>query len=291
MPVVLDEVFIVLHGLLFMSYNPATGFLEVRVPNLTDHHFVGGTRGNRMELPLPVNLANLGLKGGVPTFPGGDTTQIPTDIKGALFQFTRPETGVGDFSADPSNFKGMLTLPWPIEFHPIRCDDIAKTFPYDKSSVVGSRIEINAKNKNSQNLSVGTCLRYKLDSVGSIPWASHLTVHFYFQPCKQHTVDEVNNDLSIAARCFTNYRKFDLQLVAPPQPIPSTGIGVDNCHDTPAGLTPEDERSLDEEVKSQDIFKLCPQAAAALSSAVKKTLGNGDAAGSSPANCPTFYVG
>jgi hypothetical protein len=292
MPLVIDDVFIVLHGLLFMSYNSATGFLEVRVPNLSDHHFVGGTRGNRAELPLPVNLTNLGLKGGAPTFPGGDTTQIPTDIKGAIFQFTRDETGVGDFSTDPSKFKGMLTLPWPIEFHPIRCDDIAKTFPYNKKSVVGSRIELNARNRNSPNLCVGICLRYKLDSIGPIPWASHLTLHFYFQPCTLHTIDDVNNDLSIAAHCFTNYQKFDLTLVAPSTPIPRTPTGKDNCHNTPFGLVFEDENSLDEEAKMQDIVKICPPSPflASRSSGGKDSAGDGDPA-ASPANCPIFYVG
>jgi hypothetical protein len=288
MPLVIDEVFIVLHGLLFMSYNSSTGNLDIRVPNLRDHHFVGGTRGNRVELsfPLPVDMTTIGLKGGKPTFPGGDTSQIPNDIKPAMYQFRIADTNLGDF--DPTNLKGMFSLPWPIEFHPIRCDDISSTFPYDKSSVVGSAIDYNSRTiKKSKYLSAGTCLRYKLDNAGSIPGASHLTIHFYFQPCKRHNITEVNSDLRIASHCFKNDSNFDLQLLS--QAIPPTSTGQNKCGDTPFGLTFEDENSLDEEKLQQDISKICPLSAS--TGEETPTNGDGDAGGVSPANCPTFYVG
>jgi len=280
------DVNILIHGLFFMTYNPTTDNLEILAPKITDHLFVGGIRGSRVQLPSsPVILTNAGLKAGTPHFPGGNKRKIPNEIKGTILQFTRDETGVGDFSG-ATNFVGKIILPWPEEFHSIRCDDRAKTFKADPSSVVGQRIEDNCNGKGKSKAGVVTCLRYKVVDPKALPWPSGANPHFYLQPCMDHDSNAVNADLAEVKQCFVNPTSFDLQLIPLPT-IPRTPIGKNKCQDNPAGLTPDDELSLDEENDNgaPDIRSIC-----ANSKPISAEDGDEEPA-VSPANCPTFYVG
>ncbi len=241
---------VLIHGLFFMTLNKVTTNLEILVPNIPDHHFVVGLRGSRVITSGTVDLTDpaIGLKGGTPTqSPNG----IPADIPGSIFQFTKAETGIGDFSKDPAKFLGRIILPWPAKFFCLRCDDIKSTFLYDPSSLVGSRIELNARLKNSTVLGIVPCLQYTRATVAALPWASSFNLHFYLQPTSPHDINAVNTDLSLAASCFMNPKQFDLKMLTGGPPV----------------------------LPVQKI------------SANTKRMVDPHEGGVSPANCPNFYVG
>lgn len=280
-----DYINVMIHGLFFMTLDPATNNLSIYAPNIPDHHFVGGVRGRRIELNTDVNWSNIGLIGGSPQWQDNDSSKIPSDVPGSIFQFTKTETGVGEFTGDSSKYKGKITLPWPAEWYSLRCDDIDKTFHYDPRSTVGSQVELNCRRKSKlARLGIVTCLRYGYAAIGLPGWARQLNIHFYCQPCTDHFIPDVNNDLATAAHCFTNYKQFDLRMIEDPQdPLPKTPIGLYKCEVIPPGVTLEDELSLNED-HSLDILSICPVTEQDNSSSPP-------ASGVSPANCPHFYVG
>jgi len=285
----ITHVNILIHGLFFMTYDPSSQNLVILAPNITGHHFVGGVRGNRAQLSGDVNLTSAGLQPGFPDFPGDPLTTVPRDVKGSIPQFTRDETGLGDFSTDSSRFVGRIILPWPGRFHSLRCDDLATTFDYDPHSFVGARIEARSRAKGSSMIGVVLCLRYKVANPNQVPWPANLNPHYYLQPCLPHDADGVNDDLYQASFCFTNHDKFDFRMLKPKTPIPRTDPGLNKCNDNPPGLDPNgaDENSLDEEnaAHAPDVMSICAQDKADTANG-----GPGEPA-VSPANCPIFYVG
>jgi hypothetical protein len=272
------QVNILLHGLFFLRLNPLNNNLEVLAPVIPEHHFVGGTRGARKEITDKfIDLTYL---------TGKQSDPKPEDIPGSVFQFVRTETDVKRFTGDLSQFKSMIVLPWPIAFYSLRCDDISKTFPYIRTKKVGISIELNARRKGSSMLGVVTLLQYTMAGLGSVQ-----NIHYYNQPCKQHKIDEVNADLLEAAKCFYPYDPaipaFDLQL-DPGATIIPTARGGNFCKNPDLGTTAEDEMSLDED-PSPDVRAICPPGPSA---GFKPTgADDEDAAGVSPANCPTIFVG
>jgi hypothetical protein len=303
MPTIDGNINIIIHGLFFMTLqpnetDPTKPKLLIYAPNIPNHHFVGGVRGRRVQLPGDIDWSDINLIGGTPQWvPGDERTQnkIPTDVKGSIIQFTKTETGVGDFTPDPSQYKGIITLPWPAEWYSLRCDDISATFRYMPTSLVGKKIESNARRMGYRNLGIVTCLRYGYETIGLPPWAGHLNVHFYLQPCTDHLISDVNVDLKAAAQCFTNANYFDLQMID--GPIQKTDPGKYQCGDVPPGVTTEDELSLNEE-KALDILMICPDrqcdntgdnASEDSENAGENSEGKDPAV--SPANCPNFYVG
>lgn len=282
MPLGIENVNILIHGLFFMTLNPATNNLEIFAPNISDHHFVGGVRGARKELSKKVNLTGLGLEGKVIK----DPQHPPTidDVPGTIFQFLRSETGVGDFKIDdPTKFKGSIILPWPQKFIAFRQDKV-ETFRYVPTSNIGSKVELASRRKGGGKLGVGALLQYTISTVSSIDWASLVNIHFYLQPCQQHDLTAVNDDLSTAANCFTNPDAFDLQMIVDsnqPTPVDATG-------DASLGTTAEDEQSLDEENLSPDIQLICPPNPVSVAT---ETQINPQVPAVSPANCPLFFVG
>src|ERR1700733_11304224 len=101
MSIGIENINILLHGLFFMTLNPATRNLEIHAPSIPDHHFVGGTRGSRKELNGKIDLTKIGLE-------GQDTLSTPpsiNDVPGSIFQFVCSETKAGYMSNDPSKYK------------------------------------------------------------------------------------------------------------------------------------------------------------------------------------------
>lgn len=252
---------ILLHGFFFMRLNPLNNNLEVLAPVLPDHHFVGGTRGNRKELTDKlIDCTDLTGKQGDP-----DPTQ---DIPGSVFQFTARDTEVKFFTGDLSKFKGMIVLRWPQAFYSLRTGDLAK-FPFVLTSKVGASIVSNAKGKGSSTLGAITLLQYTKPGAGALQ-----NIHYYNEPCKPEVVNDVNADLQEAAKCFTPYDPddpaFDLLL------RPDVKIEPIDPHGN-------EELALYED-PSPDALAICPR------SLRIKLQASGDP-GTSPANCPTIFVG
>jgi hypothetical protein len=248
---------ILLHGLFFMRLNSSNN-LEVLAPVIKDHHFVGGPKGHRVE--LTDKLIDCTYLTGKQDNPDPDK-----DIPGSVFQFKRADTDITRFTDDFSKFKGMILLKWPQAFYSLRTDDIAKSFPYVRTSKVGASIVSNATNKGSSQLGAVTLLQYTLPGAGALQ-----NIHYYNQPCKAEDVNAVNADLQEAANCFQpDNNAFDLQLRTDVKIIPVDPHG--------------EEHALYEDT-SADVALICP-----LSLRVKLQT-SGDP-GTSPANCPTIFVG
>jgi|SRR5947209_4730560 len=263
------QVNILLHGLFFMRLNPLNNTLEVLVPNIPEHHFVGGVRGARKEITdRLIDLTSLTGKQSDPSL---------DDVVGPVFQFLRSQTDVKLFTGDLSKFKSVIVLPWPKAFYSLRCDDITNSFPYIHTSKVGTSVELNARRKKSLNLGVVTLLQYTTAGVAL------QNMHYYNQPCKTHTIKQVNIDLKVAAYCFKPDNSFDLQLDETAN-IPPTRRGQNKCNNPDLGTTPEDEMSLDED-PSPDLLALCPLETR---THIHPT---DDDPNVSPANCPTIFVG
>lgn len=264
------QVNILLHGLFFMRLNPLNNNLEVLAPVIPEHHYVGGPRGARKE--ITDTLIDLTYLTGKQSDPSMD------DLPGSVFQFMRSDTDVKRFTGDLSKFKGMIVLPWPKAFYSLRCDDISNSFPYVRTSKVGISIELNARRKGSSKLGVVTLLQYTIAGPGALQ-----NIHYYNQPCKPHTIKEVNADLKIAAGCLYPDNSFDLQLI--PSTIIPTGRGGNFCNNPNLGTTAEDEMSLDED-PSPDVLAICPPGPNPAPDPAPD-----DDAAVSPANCPTLFVG
>lgn len=268
------QVNILLHGLFFMRLNPQNNNLEVLVPKVPEHHFVGGERGSRQEITAPlVDHTNL---------TGKQTDPSLDDLPGSVLQFLRSETDVKRFIGDLSKFKSTIVLPWPLAFYSLRCGDITNSFPFVPTSKVGKNIAANAKRKKSSKLGTVTLLQY------TTAGTALQNIHYYNQPCTRHKAPEVNKDLDIAAGCFLPYdppkkiKSFDLQLITTAK-IDPIDRGKNFCGNPDLGTTADDEMSLDED-RSLDLLTIC-----ALDKRTEK-LDAGDPA-VSPANCPTIFVG
>lgn len=280
---------ILLHGLFFLTQEGNN--LRVYAPNIPMHHFVGGTRGSRQELsPGVQDLTNSGLKGKTDAQTGQPATPDPdNDIDGAVMRF--PISDITAFKGlndeDPPGtpiFKGSILLPWPIRITGLRAADIKSSFRTNQKTIAKHIVE-NANRKASTTLGVVALLEYTLPIFNPGGGLTQINLHYYLQPCTQHAITDVNNDLLKAQSCFTNKAGFDLQMdtgMGAPVPIPPS------AH-LEFGTTVEDEQSFDEErSKSPDVILVCrndPQ----------RAMANAGRGGSqeavSPANCPIFFVG
>jgi hypothetical protein len=127
-------------------------------------------------------------------------------------------------------------------------------------------------------------LQYTLPALNPVGGVSQISIHYYLQPCKNHSVKEVNDDLGKAQSCFNTPDGFDLAFITgpqePPQVLASGNPGL--------GTTTEDEQSVDEEFnRSPDIRLICqgdlPPAPVTQGPAPQESI--------NPANCPVFFVG
>lgn len=267
------QVNILLHGLFFMRLNASNNNLEVLAPVIKDHHFVGGQKGSRVELTDKV-IDRTDLTG-KQSKPDPDS-----DIPGSVFQFQPRDTDITVFTGDLSKFKGMIVLPWPQAFSSLRNADIATHFPYVPTSRVGASIVSNAMRKKSTTLGSVVLLQYTLPGAGALQ-----NIHYYNQPCTTEIVNTVNEDFKQAAKCFQpDDFAFDLRL------------------DPNATIDPVDPNGAVElalyEDTSADLLVICP-----LSPRSKVHANSGSDTdkdkgkhtdpdpGTSPANCPTIFVG
>ena len=279
MPFGIEKVNVLLHGLFFMRRNGDN--LEILVPDIPNHHFIGGVRGTRKELTGQQDLTALGLIGKIGSGLGAPSLD---DVDGAIMQFSTIDTGQLKPPTD-SKFLGSILLPWPIKFGSLRTGDIGTQFQHEPSSNIGKKIVSNARSKGSGSLGVVTLLQYTLPAgVGaSRSDASQLNIHFYLQPRDPHDIDDVNKDLAAAANCFVNPAAFDLRMQKTKNVIPPQAIG-----NFQLGTTTEDEQSVDEELlQSPDIRLICINDPPAVATRVDPNTGQPNV---SPANCPMFFV-
>jgi len=285
MPLSIQNVNVLIHGLFFMTLNPATNFLEIFAPVIPGHHFIGGVRGIRTD------LAGKDATGKEVTGKIVDLTQINLtgkrsagtidDVPGSVLQFLSSETGVGGIDTGNflTKFKGKIVLPWPKQFISIRNDTVDK-FRYKGTSAIGTKVELASRRKGNAQLGVGVLLRYTLDAASSSDLASVLNLHFYLQPGHPHKIPEVNQDLRAAKPAFTIPDRFDLELDEGTEPDP-----IDPGGDAGLGTTEEDEKSVDEDIDSPDIKLICANDPPMV---MEPQTGTTQPA-VSPINCPTFF--
>jgi hypothetical protein len=276
---------ILLHGLFFMEQDDNNN-LVIRAPKLNDHVFLAGTTRN-LQAGTDMNWSKgYGLKGGTPSVSKGKG--IPPEVKASILQFTREETGVGNFKTDPNLYFGTITLPWPQNFYPLRQGGPLQ-FDLNRKNV-GPAIANRCKGQ------IGTtiCLQYGYDFSGPVLPGSTPTMNFqlHLASCKDN--DHVNDALDAASAIF-NQPNFDLHILNS-----STYTDVDQDPGI-LGVSPEDEESADED--EPNFSHWCPNAQRhpAHRSQPHHLKGHKHkkncppnqvcAENVSPANCPTFFVG
>ena len=111
---------VLIQGLFFLEYKQGPNdedLLLISAPYLGDHHFMGGVRGNLVQLDgWDIDWSNVGLTGSSPKGPL-PTSTIPSDVPPTVCQFERGVTGTGDLVGKTS---GSLLLPWPLRFLSLR---------------------------------------------------------------------------------------------------------------------------------------------------------------------------
>lgn len=265
------------HGLFFMRLGAEGTTLELIVPSIStspQHQFLGGVRKQLQRLNGQVQWTNIGLIGKTITQP--PVGQMPPDIPSSIPQFSISKTGLQGFNE--SMFAGIVFLPWPLDFFSVRCDNFDSTFLFDPTKpIIGADIKQHCRGTDP-NAQVGfiTCLQYMFDTGVTLPsWSPGMNLHIYFEPCRKHTIDEVNQDLAEAAQIFLAPNNFDIQMQ--PSAGAHTTIRGSMCKRIPPGFNKDDDFSMheDPEPKSQGF---CPKADAT-------------AGALNPANCPNFFVG
>lgn len=248
----LATVNIFLHGLFFLEQidEGECQTLEIKAPDLSDHEFFGGMRGNFINLDYrTIDWTHSGLKGGFPE--PGPAPNIPGDLGPAIPQFSRSETGVGNLKSNWN--RGRIRLPWPKEFFPRRAAEMPKyTTRHPKnptSRQVGENIYKFCKRGGNYQLCLVTGLAYDYHlSFLHLRkgWDPNFNIHFYFEPLGGHNLDQVNKDLAAAAYIFDVPDEFDIQLgkktLATPTPIGTGGYR--------RGVNPEDDADLSETIHS-----------------------------------------
>ncbi len=268
---------VMIQGLFFLERKKKgkTNILEITAPALSDHHFLGGVRGNLVRLDgRKINWTRVGLKGGSPKRPRPGC-KIPGDVKLTIPQFDRNVTNTGDIVG---KWKGKILLPWPIQFSTLRQGAFptykSRTKKKPEETQVGRNVEFHCyKDKNSK-LGVVTVLRYEyalaLPSLAA--WKPTLNFHFYFQPPKGHDIDDVNRDLCKASNLFANPDEFEVQ-IDKQSPAGSVIVPIGQGPYL-LGMGPEDELGIDEHIQ------LVPERERSKTVPI-----------SGSANCPHFYVG
>jgi hypothetical protein len=278
------NVSIFLHGLFFMTQEGSN--LRIYAPNIPSHHFIGGIRGSRQELPNrvqpnPQDFTSWNLQ--------GKTPDPANDIDGAIMRFSTTYVGAFEKPDNPKFFKGSVLLPWPAQVNGLRAGDISATVGPDSTTNIGQEILRNAKEKGSSQLAVVALLQYTLPGLPPVGGVSQINIHFYLQPGKEHKVSEVNADLNAAKSCFTKKTGFDLKMVGPDvlkETLPSGNSDY--------GTTAEDVLTVHEERASQtpDIKDICKNDPLQTASPEDKSDSSSDGqSGVSPANCPVLFVG
>lgn len=264
----MGSILVLVHGLFFMRVSENRQYLELIVPPVKNHNFLGGVRGQLVTLHGDVSWTNIGLIG----------ARIPpneTDVRKSILQISMSKTQLGGWRRD--KFAGTITLPWPLAFFSIRCDFFARTFLYDKSktTVVGDNIRDNCGGKDpNSKVSFITCLQYSYTSGISFPgWTPGTNLHCYNEPCEKEEIDGVNQDFSDASAIFVNSNNFDLRMDKTAGAV-TTARG-EQCPNLPTGLDVDDDYSFPE-----DPLRL-------VQGICKPKLTENV----SPANCPNFFVG
>lgn len=273
---------ILVNGIFFMERLPdpnhpddsSYSLLAIHAPRVTDHVFLAGTRGN-LKPSTGFNWSTgYGLTGGSTSFDNPKAPEIPHELPSSVLQFTRKETGLGNFKSDASVYLGTVTLPWPKDIYALRLDSLP---PFDQGSAQHPKNVAPYIKTRCGNNKIGDvlCLQYDCDFSGPVlpPGAPIMNVHLDMVCCKDSdgTVDHINVALKDSAAIFQQ-SGFDLNVTpvmvqaSPVDPNPSV-----------AGVTPEDERAAIEDGACPNTPVPCPT-----------PQGPGSV---SPANCPTFFVG
>jgi hypothetical protein len=274
------------HGLFFMWLNPETKFLELIAPAVDKestpkpcrHRLAGGIRGHLQEYANQnVDWTKIGLEGSDAPKPA----DVLKNVKSSVLQFSMNKVGLKQWS-EAKNFAGRFILPWPVEIYSLRHDYFERSFVYNRSNV-GDDIEYRCHRKSGtpdRNAEIGlvTCLQYTYEDGQGVrirPWRPDINLHCYFEPCKKHSIKQVNDDLKNAARAFEPAGKFDLQLNEKALENVVTPIGRNPK--VPYGCHLEDEYSLTDDPQKP---KICADAGGCIG-----------VLNVSPANCPNFFVG
>ncbi|HEY2496409.1 MAG TPA: hypothetical protein VGK24_05020, partial [Candidatus Angelobacter sp.] len=236
---------ILIQGLFFLEHKQdmdGKDLLLISAPELAGHHFMGGVRGNLVQLDRwDIDWTAAGLSGGSPKAPAPHS-KIPSDIPPTVCQFEREITGTGDIVGSTN---GTLRLPWPLRFFPLRLGAI----PTYNDSNVAKDIKAHCYHNGNNQLGVVTVLQYEL--LWPLPtlrtWTPTSNFHFYFQPPEGHTIDDVNKDLKSAANIFQNPLSFDVQLDSS-TPNPGSIVVPIGASAFSLGLGPEDELALNEKI-------------------------------------------
>ncbi len=281
---------VLVHGLFFMWFNPETRFLELIAPAVDPkdtpeacrHRLLGGIRLHLQEYKdaykHPVDWTKI-LKGSE-HLPKPD--EVLKNLKSSILQFSMGEVGTQGWSDKPENFIGKFILPWPIAFYSLRHDYFTRSFVY-KDSEVGKKIKNRCYSNPNSEIGLVTCLLYTYEEGteskirSQIPkWRADTNLHCYFEPCKKHSIEQVNKDLKNARAAFKYPDAFDLELDENAMKDIVTPIGRNPI--TPPGYDKNDEYSLtDDPEKPEDICR--------------GTDGCPGIVNVSPANCPNFFVG
>jgi hypothetical protein len=262
----MGEVNVLVHGLFFMRLSENARYLELIAPTLAQkHNFLGGVRGQLVTLNGDAIWTNIGLT--------GNPIANLNDVKSSILQFSINDTGLSDWKRQ--NFFGTITLPWPLGFFSIRCDFFDRSFLYDTNFPnIASNIKAKCRKDANSKVSFITCLQYRYTGGVAFPgWTPGTNLHCYYEPCKKHSITEVNKDLSDAASIFVNQDKFDLQMDQKAGDI-FTPRG-EPCPNLPNSLDVDDDYSFPEDPLrfSQGICKPL----------ITENI--------NPANCPNFFVG
>lgn len=286
-----DYVNVLVHGLFFMRLHPTTKFLELiapavdaeSTPKACRHRLLGGIRGHLKEYSGDVPWTEIGLNGADRLTLGQDN--MPKYLKKSVLQFSMKDAGITDWNE--KKFFGKFILPWPVAFYALRHDYWERSFVYYTSkskktgytSKVGDAIKSRCYYGRNTEIGLVTCLQYTYEEGKGVHipgWRPDINLHCYFEPCKKHSIEAVNNDLKKAGESFLPAGAFDLQMDVDALNDIVTPLGHNPS--TPPGYDKDDEYSLtDDPQKPEDICagaEGCP-----------------GIINVSPANCPNFFVG
>jgi hypothetical protein len=201
---------------------------------------------------------------------------MPAGLPSTIPQFSLTTTGLNDFNE--AKFVAKVVLPWPKDFFTVRCHNFDKGFLFDPAfTIIGPEIKKRCRG-NDRTAKVGfiTCLQYTSETGVNLPdWSRGTNVHVYFEPCKKHTITEVNDDLKKARDIFVVPGNFDLQMLQTAGSVITPRGSM--CSRVPPGFDKDkDDFSLHEDLEPRK-QGFCPPVV--------------PGSGLNPSNCPNFFVG
>jgi hypothetical protein len=228
---------ILLHGLFFLETK--SNNVEIFAPQVPNHRFAGGTRGNITDITTGINwTGSLTGKGAA----------NEAEVASTILQFSKQT--VGGFKQKDVN--RLITLPWPNQFFSIRRSALAG-FQYDTSvpHVVGDEIKRRCGTNGNNQIGLVTVLSYGGSFAdptlpGQTPTRN---IHFFHDPGLPHDVGAVNADLQACRPVFNKKDAFDL-LMDKNGSFPTTPLDDPTSLPSGVGITPEDGLSLNEPVKT-----------------------------------------